>query len=311
MKKVLIIGANGFVGRHLATELRRNEYECIGADIKKNEENNYFDDFFYINILEEKCIYDLLKKVRPEYIINLAAVSSVKYSWDMPALTFDVNVKGSINILEAVRKLDLNARILFIGSSEEYGKIDYSIPVNEEMELMSINPYGISKISQEKIVRMYSTAYDLDTILVRSFNHIGRGQGKGFVVPDLASQLIEIERGISDSKLFVGNLSAERDFTDVRDVVYAYRLLLEKGKSGEVYNIGSGEAISIQKILDMMIEILNIEVSIIKDKEKFRAIDTPRIVCDNTKIRKDTQWRPKYELKESLASIIDYWREIK
>ena len=308
MKKVLIIGANGFVGAHLANELINNKYECYGADLSYFKDNKMFKKTYVIDILDEKSIIDLLQEVHPEFIVNLAAISSVKLSWDRPALTFDVNVKGTINILEAVRKLGLVSRILFIGSSEQYGKIDYSEPVKEEVELKSINPYGISKISQEKIVKMYNEAYDIDSILVRAFNHIGPGQEKGFVIPDFASQIVDIEKGRTEPIISVGNLSVSRDFTDVRDIVNAYRLLLEKGISGEVYNVGSGIGISINDILNKLISISNVDIVVNVDKEKFRVVDTPMIVCDNRKLIKDTSWEQQYEIDKSLSDIMKYWR---
>ena len=309
MGKVLIIGANGFVGTHLARELRNNHYICLGADINDISNDNEFDAVYKLNILDEGSIKLVLEKSRPNYIINLAAISSVKKSWDIPSVTFDVNVKGTINILESIRKIGLKARVLLIGSSEQYGKIDYSKPVSEECELNSINPYGISKDTQEKIALMYKEAYGIEVILVRAFNHIGPGQGKGFVVPDFVSQLVEIEQGDREPSLRVGNLSAKRDFTDVRDIVRAYRLLLEKGLAGDIYNVGAGIEISISEILNTLVSLSNVNVNIIIDNKKFRVIDTPIIVCDNRKLKDVTGWNKEFELKESLNDILNYWRK--
>lgn len=306
MKKVLIIGINGFVGAHLYNELKRNYYEVYGADLKmKNLDNN---DLFKLDILDKNNVLQVLKDIKPDYIINLAAISSVKLSWEIPQKTFDVNVNGTINILESMKELSLKARLLLIGSSEQYGDIDYTEPVSEKQELNALNPYGISKAAQEKVAQMYVKAYGIDVILVRAFNHIGPGQEKGFVVPDFISQIVDIEKGLLEPKIKVGNLSAERDFTDVRDVVRGYRLILEKGEKGEVYNIGSGEAISIKKILNLILEKSSLEITIEKDMKKFRTIETPRIQCDISKIKSKVGWTPVISMEESLNSIINEWR---
>lgn len=308
MKKVLIIGINGFVGAHLSNELLNNGYKCYGVDLFISNFNNNNVELFEIDILNKEMVLNLLKEIQPDYIVNLAAVSSVKLSWEMPQKTFEVNVNGTINILESLKDLKLESRVLLIGSSEQYGKIDYSKPVKEESELNALNPYGISKATQEKIASMYVKAYGLDIMMVRAFNHIGPGQGLGFVVPDFSAQLVEIERGNLNSVINVGNLSAERDFTDVRDIVRGYRFILEKGRKGEIYNIGSGKTISIENILNKLVSNCNIKVDINVDTTKFRTVDTPKIECDNTKLKDQTGWKPVYSIDESLNDIIEYWR---
>lgn len=307
MKKVLILGASGFVGNYLVQELKSKNYIIYGADIKDTEEKDY-EEFFKVDILNTIDIENVLELIKPDYIINLIAISSVKKSWDNPALTFDINVKGTINLLESVNKVSKSSRILLIGSSEEYGNIDYSSAVLEERSLRPINPYAISKLTQEKIANMYKETYGLDIVLTRSFNHIGIGQEKGFVVPDFISQLIEIEKGNKSCDLIVGNLSAERDFTDVRDVVRAYRLILEKGRCGEVYNVGSGKTLSIQNILDLLIELSNISVKVAVDKNKFRKIETPKIQSDISKIRSELGWEPQISIKDTLREMLEFER---
>lgn len=308
MKKVLIIGVNGFVGTHLHNELINYGYICYGADLDINNKRYENIEFSKIDILDKELVKKTLGEIKPDFIINLAAVSSVKLSWSIPQKTFDVNVNGAINILESIRELELKTRLLLIGSSEQYGKIDYSKSVSEDMELKALNPYGISKATQEKVARMYVEAYGLDVIMVRAFNHIGPGQDTGFVIPDFATQLIEIENGKLEPKLFVGNLEAERDFTDVRDVVRAYRLILENGKCGEVYNVGSGKAISIRSILDILMKICNVSIEVNIDKEKLRKIDTPKIECNNSKLISQTGWKPNFKIEDSLKDIMEFYR---
>lgn len=305
--KALIIGVSGFVGEYLAEELFNNNVEVYGADIAEGLDNKYVK-FLKLNLLCKEEIIKVLEELKPDYIINLAAISSVKYSWEEPALTFDVNVKGVINIFEVVRKLEIKSRILLIGSSEEYGAIGNNISINEEMPLNALNPYGISKITQETIALMYKKTYGVDVIMVRAFNHIGPKQKLGFVIPDFSSQIVKIEKHNIKAEMYVGNLKAERDFTDVRDIVRAYRLLLEKGISGEVYNVGSGTVHSIESLLNKLISksIKNIEVKI--DKERFRPIDTPKIVCDNRKIKEHIGWKPEIDIDKTLEDILKYWR---
>ncbi|VYT78559.1 NAD-dependent epimerase/dehydratase family protein [Clostridium tertium] len=308
MKKVLIIGINGFVGTHLSNEFKNNGYRCYGADLNPiNICENI--DMFSLDILDKKNVLDVFKVIRPDYIVNLAAISSVKLSWEIPQKTFDVNVNGTINILETIKELDLKTKLLLIGSSEQYGDIDYTKAVSEEDELNALNPYGISKATQEKVAKLYSRVYGIDVMMVRAFNHIGPGQGKGFVVPDFVSQIVEIEKGILEPIIKVGNLSAERDFTDVRDIVSAYRLILENGNNGEVYNVGSGKAISIREILDIIVDKSRTKVKIEIDKNKFRPIDTPKIECNNRKLKSETGWNIKYSIDESIEDIIEYWRK--
>lgn len=308
MKKVLIIGINGFVGTHLSNELKNNGYKCYGADLNRHHLKNNDVEVFKLDILDKENVFALIKSIQPNYIINLAAISSVKLSWQMPQKTFEVNVNGTINILEAIKELKLDTRLLLIGSSEQYGEIDYSESISENCELNALNPYGISKATQEKVAQLYSKAYGIEVMMVRAFNHIGPGQGKGFVVPDFASQLIEIEKGKLDPVIRVGNLCAERDFTDVRDIVRAYRYILEKGINGQVYNVGSGKAISIQNILNKLLKDCKVEVKVEIDKSKLRPVETPKIECDNTKLKRDTGWEVEYLIDKSLSDILEYWR---
>lgn len=308
MKKALVIGVCGFVGEYLVKELTTNNILCYGTDIK--DSCNLEIEYFKLNLLDEEKLASIIIKTSPDYIINLAAVSSVKLSWDNPQLTFDINVKGVINLFEAVKKTNSKARILLIGSSEQYGQIRTLDSIDEEYELNALNPYGISKTTQENIAKMYINVYGLDIIMVRAFNHIGPKQALGFAVSDFSKQIIDIEKLNVKGKIHVGNLSAKRDFTDVRDIVKAYRLLLENGKNGEVYNIGSGKIFSLEDILNKLIKLSTAEVEIVIDKNKFRPTDTPIILCNNKKLKDQTGWKQSIEIETTLKDILDYWRNI-
>jgi len=309
LKRALIIGISGFVGGYLAKELMGNDIEVYGADIK---EHNIGDNISFrkIDLLDKVSTINLLNDVKPDYIINLAAISSVKSSWDMPDVTFDVNVKGVINLFEAVRKVNLKSRFLLIGSSEQYGKITQSEKIDEDYPLSALNPYGISKITQEKLALMYKETYDIDVVLVRAFNHTGPRQNLGFAIPDFCKQIAEIEMLNKEAVIYVGNLMAERDITDVRDIVKGYHALLISGKSGEIYNIGSGKAHSIKSLLDRLVKLSSKKISVEIDQKRFRPVDTPRIVCDNTKINRDTNWHPKISIEKTLLDTFEYWKNI-
>lgn len=312
--KALIIGAGGFVGGYLISELCSGEWEVCATKLP-HERISIFSgrEVSYstadLDILDENAIREVLNSYKPDCIFHLAAQSSVALSWKKPALTADINIKGCINLLEAVRTAELSPRILFIGSSEEYGyAANRPEPVDETVRPEPANIYAITKLTQNMIGELYCKAYGMDIISVRAFNHIGPGQLPQFVVADFCKQAAEISLGRREPVIYVGNLSAKRDFTDVRDIVRAYAMLSEKGKSGETYNVGSGRAVTIQSVLLKIIELSGAEIRVETDKERFRPVDVPFIEADVTKLKKDTGWEPKIGLTTALSSIIEYWR---
>lgn len=306
MKKALIIGISGFVGSYLSDELIKNNIQVVGADIKEISKSDEIT-FRKIDLLNKETIIEALIEEKPDYIINLAAISSVRMSWNIPDVTFDVNVKGAINLFESILKTNLKPKVLLIGSSEQYGNIENVDKVGEDYPLNALNPYGISKLTQEKLALMYKATYGIDIVLVRAFSHTGPKQGVGFVVPDFAKQIAEIEALNKEPVIYVGNLKAERDITDVRDIVKGYYSLLMMGRSGEVYNIGSGKAHSIEYLLNKLIEQSTKKINIKIDPQKFRPIDTPRILCNNEKINRDTGWKPEISIDKTLKDTLEYW----
>lgn len=304
MKKALITGANGFVGYYLRDELEKNEYIVSGMDIVGD------DDVHCADLTDYSAVKQVIDAVKPDCIFHLAGQASVGFSWENPQLTFDVNVKGTLNLLEAVRCMDKTISILVIGSSDEYGKVrEKDCPIKETLETDPCNPYAISKQTQEELCRLFVKAYGMRIIMTRSFNHTGPRQKKGFVVPDFCSRLVEMERA-GQYRLEVGNLEAKRDFSDVRDIVYAYRLLLEKGKSGEVYNVGSGCAYYIRELLDKLICISGYSVEVCIDRKKMRPIDLPLIQSDINKLSICTGYYPRYSIEQTLKDTFAYWRSI-
>lgn len=311
--KALIIGAAGFVGSYLIDHLISDcKWQVTATKLEHEVIKSDKASIYNLDILDKKSVVDLLRKSRPDYIFHLAAQSSVALSWKDPAFTVDVNIKGSINVLDAVRETGCNSRILLIGSGEEYGHVlPDEIPVNESNSLKPNNIYAVTKVCQNLIGKIYSDAYNMDIVMVRAFNHIGPNQLPLFVVSDFCKQVAEIERGIREPVLKVGNLSAKRDFTDVRDVVRAYSLLIQKGQSGETYNVGSGKAISIEEILQTILSYAKVKISVEVDKAKFRPIDVPIVEADITKLRECTGWNRHIPLEKTIQDTLEYWRNIK
>lgn len=305
MKKALIIGAGGFVGPYLYNFLLNKGIDVLATKLE-SETNKQNIKCVNLDILNQNQITDILKSFQPDVIYHLAAQSSVKLSWEKPQLTYQINVIGCINLLEATKTVCPNSKIILIGSSEEYGSFD-KLPIKEDAPIKSTNFYASSKASQHDIGMIYHKAYGMNVIAVRAFNHIGVGQNTMFVVPSFAMQIANLEK-CGGGKINVGNLTSKRDFSDVRDIVNAYYLLGEKGKSGETYNVGSGKSISIKTILDKLISYAKYPIDIEIDQNKFRPIDTPDIYADITKLVKDTGFKPEYDIDDTLKEILESFR---
>ncbi len=310
MERALIIGAAGFVGNYLIEYLAQMGVNEIHATKLNSELKNDKVVIHELDILDKESIVSLLYEVRPTHIFHLAAQSSVGVAWKNPGLTIDVNIKGSVNVLDAVRELFYTPRVLMIGSGEEYGHIrEDEVPITEENHIRPGNIYAATKACQNMIGSMYAKAYDMDLVQVRAFNHIGPGQASLFVVSDFCKQVAEIEKGLREPVMRVGNLKAKRDFTDVRDVVKAYYLLAEKGKAGETYNVGSGHAVQIRDILDEIISRSGREISVEVDANKIRPVDVPIIEADISKINSQTGWKPEIAIGRTIEDTLAYWRE--
>ena len=311
MKKALVVGAAGFVGSYLIKHLHNDlGYDVFATKLPQEVLKDVPATVMDLNILEKDAITELLFQVRPDYIFHLAAQSSVSVAWKNPGLTVDVNIKGAINLMDAIRELFYKPRVVVIGSGEEYGHIrPGETPIKEDNRLDPGNIYAATKACQNMIGSIYSKAYDMELVMVRAFNHIGPGQSSIFVVSDFCRQVAEIEKGMREPVMYVGNLSAQRDFTDVRDVVRAYALLAEKGQQGETYNVGSGHAHEIRAILDMIIANSTKEIKVEVDPAKIRPVDVPIIEADITKLNAITGWKPEIPLKQTIEEVLTYWRQ--
>ncbi len=299
MKKVLIFGISGFAGRYLSKELTENGYTVFGCDRRSSS------DVECVDITDQFSVSKIISDVSPDYIVNLAAVSSVRDSWLDPELTFKINVGGSENILNAVLEQNLDSGMLFIGSSEEYAPSD--IPLSEDMPLTDNNPYSRSKIEQERLIDRYRNEHGLRIKYARSFNHIGIGQDEKFVIPSWCEKIAAIKAFRLQKAITVGNVRIIRDFSDVRDVVHAYRLLLEDDSDINTYNVGSGKGLELYKILEFIISISEIAVSIDVDESLIRPSDIPVSICDNSLIKHQLSWVPKYDIWNTIKQIFDYY----
>ena len=228
-----------------------------------------------------------------------------------PKLTFDTNLYGALNLYQAIIELKFNPKILFVGSADEYGIVNENdLPIKEECPLRPMNPYSISKASADLLSYAYFKNYNLNIIRVRPFNHIGSRQSPEFVCSSFAKQIAEIEKGMKEPVIMVGNLEAKRDFTDVRDMVRAYWLALNKGEPGEVYNICSGRVIQIREFLNNLLKLSSKVIKIMADPKRIRSSDNPILQGDYSRFRRKTSWEPEIPLDETLRDTLEYWRKI-
>jgi GDP-4-dehydro-6-deoxy-D-mannose reductase len=256
-----------------------------------------------------EAVEEVVGAAEPDHVYHLAAQASVERAWQDPAATLINNITAELNLLRAVIACDLDPRILVVGSADEYGLVEAEdLPAAEDTPLRPLNPYAVSKIAQDYLGYQYHLSHELSVVRVRPFNHTGPRQGLGFVVPDFCRQIAMIEAGRQEPIMRVGNLSAQRDFSDVRDIVRAYHLALSEGEPGEVYNVGSSRAYSIREILDMLLDLSEASIEVEQDPERMRPSDVPVMVCDARHFGRVTGWQPRHGMEETLRDTLDYWR---
>lgn len=307
MKKVLIFGVGGFVGSYLSNEFLENGYKVIGSDKVRGNMLPNAVEFYNADLLDGISVERLINFLQPDIVINLAAISSVGQSWKMPQATISVNVLGALNIMEAARKTIKKPKIMFIGSSEEYVASDK--PINEEKELDATNPYGISKVTQEQFAKMYRKQYGLKIYCVRPFNHTGIGQKDTFVLSSFCKQVAEIEKSGQSGIIKVGNLSVKRDFSHVKDIVRAYRMIIESDDYDTIYNVGSGIEYSLDEILKYIIDLSSQKIRVEIDEERCRQSDQLVICCDHKLITEKLGWKPKYTVFDALKEMYQKYLE--
>ena len=300
--KVLITGSSGFIGSHLTEEFKAHEYEviCCGFHEKKNA--------IIMDIMNPENILHVISEYKPDVIVNMAGQADVGLAWKKPQYTMQLNTIGSINILEAVKNVNKKIKVIVIGSSDEYGALkDRGVNVTEEMHITPITPYAISKYAQELFAQIYNKSYDMNICMIRLFNLGGARQAKGFIISDFSSGIAEIEAGKREY-LSVGNLNSSRDFTHVKDACRAIRFIVEKGHSGDIYNICSGHTHKVQEVLDKLISMAKTEIKVKQDPARMRPSDSPIICGNHDKLTAHTGWQPKYEIDKILTDALEYWR---
>jgi GDP-4-dehydro-6-deoxy-D-mannose reductase len=293
--RAFLTGGHGFVGRFLAAHLQS---EGDSVDVAPLD----------VDITDLPALRQAVVSANADAIYHLAAFTHVGQSWQEPEATLRVNVLGALNVTEAARACQVPPRVLLVGSAEVYGAVSpRHLPVSEDAPLRPVSPYAASKAAAELVGLQAHLGRGVPVIRVRPFNHAGPGQDPGFVVSGLAQRIVKAEREGSRT-IAVGNLSARRDFTDVRDVVRAYRLLVERGVAGEVYNVCSGRDVAIEALARRLIELAGADVALSFDRALFRPADVPALRGDPTRLREATGWEPQIALDDTLRAVIDHWR---
>lgn len=318
LQKYLITGFSGFVSRHFLDLLESsgNPVSVLGVDVQTPEfsiaQYRHVKCYFEkTDLLDRTALENAIGMFHPDFVLHLASFSSVAYSWKNPVACFANNTNIFLNLLESIRVHSLPCRILSVGSSEEYGSIsERDLPLREDGPVNPLSPYAVARVSQEMFSKVYVKGYGLDIVMTRSFNHIGPGQKEIFVVPSFAKQLVAIHRsGQSHGVLTTGDSGVIRDFVDVRDVVKAYRMLLQCGVKGEIYNICSGQGMMLEEIIRRMAKMLSLRIDLKVDPALLRLVDNRTVVGCYEKIQKAAGWRPLIPMDQSLADILEFWKK--
>jgi GDP-4-dehydro-6-deoxy-D-mannose reductase len=306
-----VTGAGGFAGGHLLRYLSEStDWKLFGCYRTPSDISTIAGVEPVVADLTIPAQVDtIVDRTKPDFVFHLAALSSPHQSFTRPLTVLSNNLSAQVNLLEALRTLCPKARILVVGSGDEYGMVQpEDLPLREDAPLRPTSPYSVSKIGQDFLGLQYHLAYGLPIVRLRPFNHIGPGQDDTFVVASFARQIAEIEAGLREPVILVGNLQAQRDFTDVRDIVRAYYLAILHCQPGEVYNVGSGVARSIGQVLDTLVAQSGVSVTVKTDPSRLRPADVPRVVADPTKFRLATGWSPSISFEQSLRDTLNYWR---
>jgi len=294
MKNLLLVGGNGFVGTHLRIALETKfAVASTGRDVDVRDLNQ---------------LQTLVSRVQPDMVVHLAAVTTLRESFANPQDTYDINFLGTLNVLMALRKSNFAGRMLFVSSSEVYGLIvESELPVTETRLTKPLSPYAVAKIAAEALCYQWSQSDNFDIVIARPFNHIGPGQSERFAISDFGKQIAAIKLGFAAPVIHVGDINTTRDFTDVRDIVAAYHLLLQQGGNGEKYNVCSATERTIRSLIDRMCQLAGVVVEMRSDPARSRPSEQRRVQGDNQKLSNATGWMPKHTMDQTLSDIIDYW----
>lgn len=313
--KAFITGIAGFAGSHLAEELLEHGWQVTGSVLRGESRLNLKAikseiELVTLDILNENSCQKKVAAAQPTHIFHLAAFASVGRSFEMDRTAYRINIDGTLNMLRAAMKARRLERFLFVSSADCYGVFrPANKTLSEEQPLNPVSPYAISKVAAEQICRFYHVNHSVPIVIARSFNHSGPRQSDAFVIPSFSKRIAAIEAGLQKPILRVGNLSARRDLSDVRDIVRGYRLMAQKGKLGKVYNLCSGKAVSIQSVLKQLLALSETSIKVKVEKKRLRKVDIPVLRGDNRKAIKDLGFRRRYSLRTTLKDSLDYWRK--
>ncbi|HAO92520.1 MAG: hypothetical protein A2X93_04425 [Deltaproteobacteria bacterium GWC2_56_8] len=313
MRKVLITGIAGFAGSQLAESLRARGVEVWGITIDDSIGNLAGVSGLNLvkcDLLDFPALREVIAGVRPDVVFHLAAQSAPSLSFKFPGETLRVNIFSTLNLFEAIVECSPESRIVNVGSGDEYGEVaEKDLPAKETAELRPLNPYAVSKVTQDLLAFQYWKSKGLKAVRCRPFNHYGPRQSEVFVCSDLARQIAEIEAGIrAEKRVMVGNLEAAKDFLYVKDVISAYELLAEKGEFGGVYNICSGKAVKIREIIEALVSFSTERIDILQDPGKLRPADVQALYGDAGRL-KALGWKQEYPLEKGLKDLLEFWRE--
>jgi len=305
VRRVVVTGAGGFVGHYLCNELEARGIEVVRVDRAAVDGNLPLD------VRDANGVRALIQEQAPDGIVHLAALSSAGRSFADPTPVFEVNGMGTLNLLEAVRRVAPRCRVVSVGSADAYGPSAPGRPHTEDTPLAPISPYGASKVWQDVLTGQYGRAYNLDTVRVRPFSHTGPGQRPTFVLASFAHQIANIEAGDSEPVLRVGMLDVVRDYLDVRDVVRCYAELLLTAEAGSVWNVCGGKGYLLRELLDRLLALARVPIGVDVDPERLRAVDVPHLVGDPTRLRQALHWRPKLTMDQTLSDLLDEARSVR
>ena len=305
--RTLIVGADSLLGRYMFDFLSGKE---AGTVFPVASSDKHVDALESVMVEDEDAVRSLIERTSPDRIFYFTDQESISYAWEYPDKVVDAQIKGSLNLLEAVRKERLQSRLVLVGSGDEYGRIGFDeVPVKETHPLLPTSVYSVAKIGQEMMTQLYHKTYGLDVVIARSFNEIAPGQADRYAVSGFCRQVAELERDRSKNKLFVGNLNVRRAFIDARDVVRALYLLAENGIAGDLYNVGRSNSISVREVLELILSMTDIRPEIVSAKDKVRQIDIPILEADCSKLKSLVDWEPQYDLKTTIYEMLEYWRD--
>ncbi len=317
--KILITGFSGFVSRHFLRYLYDNgiDAQILGIDVIFPQ-FNYRElgdrigiEFFQIDLLDRSELEKIVRKFSPEYILHLASYSSVAYSWKHPEESFINNTNIFLNLISVVKAMNVDARILSVGSSEEYGNVSESdLPLTEKQILHPNSPYAVARVSQEQLSKVFADSFHMNIVLTRSFNHIGPYQDERFAVPSFIKRILDISRTSREGVIETGDISLVRDFVDVRDVVRAYYLLLTRGTPGQVYNICSGKGIPLQAIINMVAELQGVIIRTRVNPKYVRPMDNKVVIGSALKLERELGWKPMIPIEKTLKDMCMIMAEV-